>query len=846
MFLSARWRNEKNKIKVVFKLQFHATPQVGIMGLDPLTLSGIPEDVGKPTMTLEKGLVRDGSCYWENPIYETVKFTQDQKTGKINEKIYRFVISKGSSKAGVIGEFSIDFAKYAMASTKVSSLSLPLRSTKSGTVLHVKIQRVLESDTLRDVNDSDEHARVRFNRKSLKTQFNMDEAENNIKAKLIEDKTIEQVDILSSGVNSSLDTHREYQVKIDNVIQEERQVSQWEWLRGSSAPETSTDDSSNSPREIVSVETSQETIIEKLKVELADLSRQASIYELELQSLRKQVIKECKKGQDISKEMDLLKEERDELKKELTQYKSFRERLDQLKARDRLNFVEGDPWNMLGQLREELQYERNLNTNLKLQLQKTQDSNSELILAVQELEDSLQHTNHSSENLTVVTVKDLKENESSSVMNIDDDDEEQRALEKLVMKDQVDCNEDTELQIFRKDKDELEMQIEQLELDYEILKQENHDLSYKLEQNELQEQLKVQYECSSYSVVTELETELKKQSEQLSNYLAITTKHEIHIQNLEEEIEKRAKIFEADLEIISLSKIEQEKRAIKAEEALRKMKMQNASTAERLQEEFKRLSRQMTFTFDENEKLTVKALAEASELRVQKTHLEEILWNARDDYEEKMDELRRVAERLEREKKSLIEEIRHKGDNFDALLAKCSISVDELEKEKLQKQIVQLKSQSASLIGIPKEIDNLKQKMKLFQEQIKLKEIAIETSVNLFLGKEKDLLYKIEELERQLEEELKQTGITICAHQLQKVYVDTMCATEEGESQKSNQSIRRSRKLKENEKNMAIEEELKEMQGRYYEISVRLAEVEGERQKLMMTVRSLKNLNKKT
>lgn len=43
------------------------------------------------------------------------------------------------------------------------------------------------------------------------------------------------------------------------------------------------------------------------------------------------------------------------------------------------------------------------------------------------------------------------------------------------------------------------------------------------------------------------------------------------------------------------------------------------------------------------------------------------------------------------------------------------------------------------------------------------------------------------------------------------------------------------------EKNRAIEEELKELHERYSEISLRFAEVEGERQQLVMTVRSLKN-----
>lgn len=47
------------------------------------------------------------------------------------------------------------------------------------------------------------------------------------------------------------------------------------------------------------------------------------------------------------------------------------------------------------------------------------------------------------------------------------------------------------------------------------------------------------------------------------------------------------------------------------------------------------------------------------------------------------------------------------------------------------------------------------------------------------------------------------------------------------------------------EKNTSMESELKEMQDRYSEISLRFAEVEGERQKLMMTVRSIKNSKKR-
>lgn len=42
----------------------------------------------------------------------------------------------------------------------------------------------------------------------------------------------------------------------------------------------------------------------------------------------------------------------------------------------------------------------------------------------------------------------------------------------------------------------------------------------------------------------------------------------------------------------------------------------------------------------------------------------------------------------------------------------------------------------------------------------------------------------------------------------------------------------------------SMETELKELQERYSEMSLKFAEVEGERQKLVMTVRSLKNARK--
>jgi hypothetical protein len=56
-------------------------------------LSIVPGDIGRPTKRLEKATVRDGNCRWENPVYETIKYFQDPKTGKIGDKIYHFLLS---------------------------------------------------------------------------------------------------------------------------------------------------------------------------------------------------------------------------------------------------------------------------------------------------------------------------------------------------------------------------------------------------------------------------------------------------------------------------------------------------------------------------------------------------------------------------------------------------------------------------------------------------------------------------------------------------------------------------------------------------------------------------------
>jgi chromosome segregation ATPase len=430
--------------------------------------------------------------------------------------------------------------------------------------------------------------------------------------------------------------------------------------------------------------------------------------------------------------------------------------------------------------------------------------------------------------------------------------------------------------------------------------------------------------------------------------------------------------------------VEQEQRAIQAEETLRKTRWKNASVAGKLQDEFKRLSEQMDSMFTSNEKMAMKAMTEANELRMQKRQLEEMIKDANDElranqaeYEAKLHELSEklsfktsqmermlenldeksneidnqkrheedVTANLNQEIKILKEEIENLKKNQDSLMLqaeqaenlrvdlektkksvmeaeaslqrenmkkieleskislmrkeseslaaelqviklakdeketaisllqteletvrsqcddlKHSLSENDLEMEKHKKQVAHVKSElkkkeetmanlekklkesrtaitktaqrnninKGSPVGAhggSKEVAVMKDKIKLLEGQIKLKETALESSSNMFIEKEKNLKNRIEELETKLDQNSQEMSENELLNGQENEDIGVLVAEIE--------SLR--------ECNGSMEMELKEMRERYSEISLRFAEVEGERQQLVMIVRNLKN-----
>lgn len=721
--------------------------------------------------------------------------------------------------------------------------------------------------------------------------------------------------------------------------------SNTDWSVGSIS-DGSLAESTNSPEDNLPREWQQgsDGSVEKLKNEIAVMMRQAELSELELQSLRKQVAKESKQAQDQTRQIISLSNERDALTIECEQLRK-QNGIDIAEIERRLKSEKEHLKVLQEEIREELNYEKEVSAHLRLQLEKTQDSNAELILAMKDLNEMLEQKNKEISSLS------SKLEESKLVR------EDQLALEALAKERNKDKEVDMlkqkirdqgdEIQFFKKHAEDLEIYIKQLTEDCQVLKQENQCISSKLEKTQQQKSMKSRECIESLATIRELESQverleekIKQQSEEYSESLISINELECQVKELKRELEKQAQEFEDDIDGVTHAKTEQEQRAIRAEEELRKTRWKNTATAERLQEEFKRLSVDMASKLDENEKLTVKAMTEANELRMQKAHLEEMLQKANDELglikdqngvqlQQKMsleldhnacqliDEqkseaqkhealsmeihmLRTEIEKLKKEQYNFSEQGKLRDDNkpkvptgeTDMLIQIWNRERDDLEKKfasakqetaKAHEELISmrsLKGENEMLIGnLQAEVENLKvQQNKLQNSLIEEKSEKDRLTKQVFQLKD-ELQKKKEEINRtvkglnkhggpvsdaqmtsSVKERLRKDQIKLKKAELEtsenRIAVDEyrhtirmgetcsekglkVLASHSSDEGNFTEVLTEVSLLK--EKNKCMETELKEMQERYSEISLKFAEVEGERQQLVMTVRNLKN-----
>lgn len=824
---------------------------------------------------------------------------------------------QGSSKSGYLGEASIDFA-YLSDTTKPVLLSMPLQASDSGAILHVNIQK-LEGGIEQRCFEEDESANAMSYDRSLETDLEDT------------DQFEKRNPTFTEEEDDSTAAHHQKQIGNSEMPQSENTTACQDFTHGAEE------------RHQKVLSDYNQRFLNQTKM----LERKAEMSELELQSLRKQILKEGRKVEEMSREIASLKKERDILKAKEPSPQGIGD--PEVPNNSQLNPV-------LEEIKQELHREKHLNRKLRFQLQKTEDSNSELILAVRDLKNMLNKKNMEISHISskIKANRGNPDTLSEALEPKMDQSEEINALEKLCKEqsreDEVEnlkqeiANLNNEIELCRKEKEDINNCLQLHNTDYEFLKKEKADIYFDLEKKqasmvEMQQEYKVSLDTVKQLTIQKekLEVEIMEQTILSSKYVIEINDLETQVQSLEEELEKQAQDFEHDLKAVTQAKVKLEERAKQAEETIEKVKRSNDKQVEHLKAEFARTIEEMTYTVDENKKLTLKAVAEANELLLQNENLEKLLQEAKDElglikdvYEKKLREIQLIGQLSPamNEKNNKFKTIEGHGTNeaqpTDSQIIKgvrrgkmegSICNEDAKQKEKYEEKPKEIYSKTDILQSWSKEKEELKRELvsarkdaeKLIKENINLRtlidekkrtdellhldmkklsvhnqqrhcspEVNLEnktTNCQLIQSKE-DTLHIIKQETRLVDDAImdcrrlegrQTTEENICSREMGVLKGNTeegalFGAPKKGntaqggrvvktDGEQANNNCNLANLLNEvrflKEQNEQKDVDLKEMQERYSEISLRFAEVEGERQQLVMAVRNLKNGKKK-
>ncbi|KAJ8772248.1 hypothetical protein K2173_027425 [Erythroxylum novogranatense] len=670
-----KWKLEKTKVKVVFRLQFHAT-HIPQSGWDKLFISFIPVDSGKATAKTTKANVRNATCKWADPIYETTRLLQDIRTKKFDEKLYKLVVAMGSSRSSVLGEATINLSDYVDA-LKPLIAAVPLHGCDSGAILHVTVQLLTSKTGFREFEQQREHrergfltdqnspdessggkelssediidqmdkvnARVRLKEKS-KDLISIEEevgpiedydsaagfdGSSNTSGSLYAEKndtsSTHELESLKSTISGDLSglcltqiPHLEKGNPSDhNYIVQGTSALIHGWNSDSSADLATIFEENNHLRG--SLEGAESSILE-LKLEVSSLQSHADQIGYEAQRLSRRLVEEIASGQDVAKEVTVLKSECLKLKDDLEQvkvaksYPPFTTREEAMsKPQDvQLEWLKG-LLIMEGKIRE-LQnkacfgYHESDYRSLQLGLE-------ELLGTMQNLKQrsGLEISNFNLVFSEGASMKEIREVDSkNNGQFLGGTDHNRDLLQPEV--DMLHCLSLPDLVSHEVDAvsstDALRGKVFELMRELDESKTEQESLAKKM----------VQMECYYEALVQELEENQRRMLAELQNlrneqssylYTISTTKAEMETmhQNLNAEILRLSK---EKLDLGSLNQ-ELERRASTAESALKRARLNYSIAVDQLQKDLQLLSFQVLSMSETNENLIRKAFVNSSQ-----------------------------------------------------------------------------------------------------------------------------------------------------------------------------------------------------------------------------------------
>lgn len=451
MFRLQRSKAEKAGEKVDFKfLQFQAT-RVPV-GWDKLVVSIISVETAKAVARTNKALVRSGSCQWSEAVSESVHFSQEDASKELEEKLFKFVVSMGSARSGILGEAIINLADY-LSSKYPVSISLPLKKCNQGTILNVKIQCLNpragsrkserykegagEQDDQNSVSDDTD------NRSEGSDQIftgsvgsssgshlgsGFQQTKDGASSPATSRHSSDSAEFLSSGSGTAngLPRRQDSAGSRDGTVTNRTGNGhdsskstpssfngmgtgaminlQKQWQERSTQGSQGSIENVNRgmhPAAFMRGNDHSRGSLEAAEATIQELRKEAMMWErnarksgAEVDTLKHQFAEQTKHYSDLKMEFSAAQSERDNLKSEVEQLKSVVQgSTERGHSLDKARFEADDAKRTVNELKEEIELLKQSNTDLDMQLRKTRESNMELVSVLQELEETIEQKN---------------------------------------------------------------------------------------------------------------------------------------------------------------------------------------------------------------------------------------------------------------------------------------------------------------------------------------------------------------------------------------------------------------------------------------------------------------------
>lgn len=581
MFRLQRSKAEKAGEKVDFRfLQFQAA-RVPI-GWDKLVVSIISVETGKAVARTNKALVRSGSCQWSEAVSESVHFLQEDASKELEEKLFKFVVSMGSARSGILGEAIINLADY-LSSKYPVSISLPLKKCNQGTILNVKVQCLNPRAGSRKSERFKEGASEQDDQNSVSDDTdNRSEGSDHIFAGSVGSSSgshlgsgfqqtkdgasspatsrhsSDSAEFLSSGTGSSTanglprrqDSAGSRDASVTNRTGNGHDSSksspssfngmgtgaminlQKQWQERSTQGSQGSIENVNRgmhPAAFMRGNDHSRGSLEAAEATIQELRKEAMMWErnarksgAEVDTLKHQFAQQTKHYSDLKIEFSAAQSERDNLKSEVEQLKSVvQASTERGHSLDKARFEADDAKRTVNELQEEIELLKQSNTDLDTQLRKTRESNMELVSVLQELEETIEQKNVEIDKFSEEREKldDLEAlRQDLERMNVQKESE----IEHLRSSLQVATASQSIAETASHEAENGKYTFQQLQEELEIEKESNSSMNFQLQKTQ-----------DSYkrvlSVVQELEERLKEQERQiehLSNFEASAAREE--------------------------------------------------------------------------------------------------------------------------------------------------------------------------------------------------------------------------------------------------------------------------------------------------------------------------------